>query len=207
MTDATPTIHAALAAVMIDVGAVSKDGRNESQNFNFRGIDAVVNAVGPALRAHGVLTLPIVEDAHYEQVEVGRNRSLMRQCTLKIRWRFVGPAGDYLDAVVVAEAMDSGDKATSKAHSVAYRTALLQVLCIPTDEPDPDASSFSRSDAPEPVRLIATEDADRLAAVLNAGGKEARDAWLARFGCKPAQLTAAQLSDANDFVSDLEAAS
>ena len=137
MADA-PTIHAALAAVMADVGAVAKGDRNEAQGFNFRGIDAVVNAVGPILRKHSVLTIPVVQDAHYETIEVGQKRSLMRQCTLRVRWEFHGPAGDHIDAVVVAEAMDSGDKATSKAHSVAYRTALLQVLCIPTDEPDAD---------------------------------------------------------------------
>jgi hypothetical protein len=36
------------------------------------------------------------------------------------------------------EAFDSGDKSTAKAMSVAYRTALLQALTLPTDEPDPD---------------------------------------------------------------------
>jgi len=205
MTDPKP-IAQVLANVMSDVGAVAKRDTNTAQNFNFRGIDAVVNAVGPVLRQHGVITLPVVEDAHYDTIEVGRNRSLMRQCTLRVRWLFVGPAGDQLEAVVVAEAMDSGDKATSKAHSVAYRTALLQVLCIPTDEPDPDATSYERSEAPAPVQVIAKVDADRLRELLNAGGKEARDAWLARFGCKPADLPADRLGEAEDFVSDLEAA-
>lgn len=43
--------------------------------------------------------------------------------------------------------MDSGDKATAKAMSVAFRTALLQALCLPTDEIDPDAESYERSSA------------------------------------------------------------
>src|SRR5699024_950057 len=129
----TPSVHEALSAVMAAVGAVGKEGRNTQQNFNFRGIDAVVNAVGPALRTHGVVTLPVVEDAQYDSITT-RNGALMRQCTLRIRWRFVGPGGDHLDAVVMSESMDAGDKATAKAHSVSYRTALLQVLCIPTDD-------------------------------------------------------------------------
>jgi len=49
----------------------------------------------------------------------------------------------------VAESMDSGDKATAKAMSVAFRTALLQTLCLPTDESDPDADSYVRSAAPQ----------------------------------------------------------
>lgn len=198
-------IHAALAAVMADVGAVAKSDRNQVQGFNFRGIDAVINAVGPAFRSRGVIALPLVEDAHYEQIEVGKNRSLMRQCTLTVRWRFVGPAGDHLDAVVVAEAMDSGDKATSKAHSVAYRTALLQVLCIPTDEPDPDATTYERAPAPAPPMLVTAAQADEMRAVLNGASPDDRKAFVARFGCKPAELPAARFGEAKDWLSDLEA--
>jgi hypothetical protein len=45
--------------------------------------------------------------------------------------------------------MDSGDKAVPKAMSVAFRTALLQALALPTDEPDPDASTYERAAAPK----------------------------------------------------------
>jgi hypothetical protein len=39
--------------------------------------------------------------------------------------------------------MDSGDKAANKAMSVAHKYALLQALCIPTEEmADPDRESF-----------------------------------------------------------------
>ena len=50
-----------------------------------------------------------------------------------------------VEVVQLVEVVDSGDKATAKAMSVAFRTALLQALCLPTDEPDPDASSYERS--------------------------------------------------------------
>lgn len=195
-----PIAHV-LAQVMADVGAVAKGDRNQAQGFDFRGIDAVVNAVGPVLRAHGVLTLPTVEDVHYDQVEVGQKRSLMRQCTLRVRWSFVGPAGDRLEAVVMAEAMDSGDKATSKAHSVAYRTVLLQVLCIPTDEPDPDSSSFVRSEASEEVE-VAAGVAIELAAAINVGGRECRRRWLDRFGVPPAMLPEHRLAEARAFLAE-----
>jgi hypothetical protein len=46
-----------------------------------------------------------------------------------------------LVATVAGEGSDSLDKATSKAMSVAYRTALLQALCLPTSDPDPDSFS------------------------------------------------------------------
>ena len=43
--------------------------------------------------------------------------------------------------------MDSGDKATPKAMSVAFRIALLQALALPTDEPDPDSYAYERAEA------------------------------------------------------------
>ena len=157
MTDpVTPSVVQALTAVMTDVQSISKDSRNTQQNFNFRGIDAVVNAVGPVLRKHGVVVVPV--DADYtEERYATKTGTQMRGVTATIRFRFYGPAGDYIDAAALGEAADAGDKAVPKAHSVAYRTLLLQALCIPTDEPDPDAEAHERGEAavaapPAPVK-------------------------------------------------------
>nr|DAK12918.1 MAG TPA: ERF superfamily protein [Caudoviricetes sp.] len=137
------TVHQALSKVMGDVQAVKKDSKNQAQKFNFRGIDAVMNAVGPALRKHGVTILP-------EDVEVHRsngttaNGKQTAEVVVKVTYRAYGPAGDSIHGKVAAEAMDFGDKAIAKAMSVAYRTFLLQALTIPTDEPDPDSESYER---------------------------------------------------------------
>jgi len=139
------SIAQALSEVMKAVGGIAKKDRNQSQGFNFRGIDSVVNAVSPQLQKFGVVVVPSVEDYEYATVEIGRNRTAMGHVRVRVRYTFVGPKGDAIAATVVGEAMDSGDKATAKAMSVAFRTALLQALCLPTDEPDPDASSYERS--------------------------------------------------------------
>jgi hypothetical protein len=135
-------VNEALAAVMADVTSVAKTERNSHQNYSFRGIDAVVNAVGPALRKHGVVLLPEVVHMKSEQVSVGRNNTQMRSVMVQVRYTFVGPEGDSVSGVAVGESMDSGDKATPKAMSVALRTFLLQALMLPTDEPDPDSFSY-----------------------------------------------------------------
>lgn len=140
-------IHERLLAVMNDVQVVGKTDRNQQQGFNFRGIDAVINAVGPAFRKHGIIVVPAVLRNYYEQVEVGKNRTTMGHARLEVEFRFIAVDGSQVEAVVPAEAMDSGDKATAKAMSVALRTALLQVLALPTDEPDPDSSSYERAPA------------------------------------------------------------
>lgn len=139
------TIYQALASVMEDVQAVRKAERNSQQGFMFRGIDAVVNAVGPALRKHGVIVSPNVIDHQYGTVEVGKNRTVQAHVIVKVSYTFYGPEGDSLNATVIGEAMDSGDKAVAKAMSVAFRIALLQALALPTDEPDPDSDTYERS--------------------------------------------------------------
>lgn len=143
---ATRSIFEIFADVKREVGPVGKDSRNQQQNFNYRGIDAVVNAAAGALDKYGVITAPILDQYDYDgNVEVGKNRSLMGHAKVQVTYRFYGPAGDHFDARVPGEAMDSGDKATAKAMSVAYRIALLQCLNLPTDEADPDSQTYERS--------------------------------------------------------------
>lgn len=145
------TIYEALSQVMEAVQTVRKNERNDQQGFNFRGIDAVVNAVGPALRNAGVVVSPDVREYKYGSVEIGRNRTPMAHVQLIASFTFYAQDGTSLTATAPGEAMDSGDKATPKAMSVAYRTALLQALCIPTDDPDPDSQVYERSAPPEQV--------------------------------------------------------
>lgn len=129
---------------MADVREVKKTGHNAAQNFDFRGVDAVVNAVGPALRAHEVVVLPHVESIAYEPYKTSKGTQMMCARVI-VTYRFVGPGGDWLEATVAGEASDSSDKATAKAMSVAFRIALLQALALPTDDIDPDAQSIERS--------------------------------------------------------------
>lgn len=140
-------IFAAMSAVMNDVSSVSKDERNAGQGFNFRGIDAVVNAVGPALRKHGVIVVPRVQSCDYSTIEIGEKRKATAHVRVLVEYIFIAQDGSTISCTTAGEAMDAGDKATAKAMSVAFRIALLQALALPTSEPDPDASSYERSPA------------------------------------------------------------
>jgi len=154
----------AMSAVMEAVGGVSKKERNQHQGFNFRGIDAVVNAVSPALRANNVVVVPRVLDSIYETVTVGKNQTQQGHARVTVEYTFYASDGSSVSATVAAESMDSGDKATAKAMSVAFRTALLQALCLPTDESDPDADSYERSPRVEPTRSEQTVQTKELKA-------------------------------------------
>jgi hypothetical protein len=134
-----------LSKVMEDAGVVKKGERNQHQNFSFRGIDAVTNAVSPALRKHGVIVVPHVIDYQHETVTVGSTAKSMASVRVLVRYTFHADDGSSIETVVPGESFDSGDKATAKAMSIAFRIALLQTLCLPTDDTDPDHDTYERA--------------------------------------------------------------
>lgn len=133
-----PTVIEALANVMTDVVAIAKTDFNDFHRFNFRGIDTVLDYVGPAFRTHRIVPIPEVRNIHSDDL-TAKDGKRKRGVTLTVAYTFYGPRGDSITAVVPGEANDTEDKASSKAMSVAFRTALLQVLAIPTGERDPHA--------------------------------------------------------------------
>lgn len=157
-----------ILAVMHEVQGVAKRDRNSAQGFNFRGIDAVVNKVGPALRAAGGFILPeIVNEQH--STALTAKGSQINVVHLTVKFGIYGLDGEPIVGSVAAEAMDSGDKATAKAMSVALRTFLLQVLALPTDEPDPDSFTYeaSRDFAGEAEAKALVYDVDGLRALYS----------------------------------------
>jgi len=174
-----PTVDQAWNAVMNDVQAIKKGERNQAQGFNFRGVDTVVNAVGPLLRKHGVTVIPTPVDIQFYDYATSRGTA-MRNATVKMHYTIRGPGGDTIDGGgAFGEASDAGDKSVSKAQSVAERVFLLQALMIPTDEPDPDSESHERASAPVPTQA---QKALQLRGELLTGSQrsEIRAVWQSR---------------------------
>jgi hypothetical protein len=70
-----------------------------------------------------------------------KHGSVQLWCRLRIRYHLVsGLDGSRVSTEVIGEAADTGDKSTNKALSIAYKYALFQLLCIPTEAIDPDAT-------------------------------------------------------------------
>lgn len=135
-----------IISVMEDVQGVAKRDRNQAQGFNFRGIDAVLNHVGPAIRKHGGFIVPSIinSETTVGTLSSGKPTNMVR---LHVQFAVYGSEGEPIVGDVAAEAFDTGDKATAKAMSVALRTFLLQLLALPTDEPDPDSFSYEATPA------------------------------------------------------------
>lgn len=133
-----------MSAVMGHVRSLAKSERNAQQGFNFRGIDSVMSAVGPALREVGAVIVPRILEIEQSRGQ-SKNGGTLTSTVVQVEYTWYGPDGSVVTGSAAGEAFDTGDKSVPKAMSVAYRTYLLQALCLPTDEPDPDAQVY---DAP-----------------------------------------------------------
>ncbi|WP_407553113.1 ERF family protein [Streptomyces sp. Pv4-95] len=143
-------VHLAWLRVRREVRAIAKGEQYNGggTRFNFRGVDTVVNTFGPVTLRHGVSVLPVNVEASYRDTTTSKGNK-MRECTARVTWLIVGPVGDTLTLQTQGEALDSADKGTAKAQSVALRVLLLTSGLTPTHDKDPDASLIERgNDAP-----------------------------------------------------------
>ena len=136
-----PKIFRAISDTMADIGIVGKTSKNQQQGFMYRGIDAVMNALNPALIKHRIFVVPETLNQKREERQTAKG-GLLIYSVVTVKYTFYAEDGSSVCAVVIGEGMDSGDKATNKAMSVAFKYALFQVFCIPTEELiDPDRES------------------------------------------------------------------
>ncbi|MEU2510512.1 ERF family protein [Streptomyces syringium] len=143
-------VHLAWLRVRKDVRAISKGEQYNAAGtrYNFRGVDTTINAFAPVTLRHGVNVLPVAVNAVYSDA-VSKGGSKMRECRVTVTWQVTGPMGDSLPLLQSAgEALDSQDKGTAKAQSVAYRVLLLTAGMTPTNDPEPELQAIERGDAP-----------------------------------------------------------
>lgn len=139
-------IYQAISACMADIGAISKDKKNQQQGFMYRGIDDVMNALNPAMVKNGLFVVPEVLEQSREE-RTTKNGAQMTCTVMKIKYTFYAQDGTFISAVTVGEAMDMADKSSNKAMAIALKYACFQVFCIPTEEmQDPDSVT------PEPTQ-------------------------------------------------------
>lgn len=138
-----PTTRDALDAVMQEVLSIAKSERNTFHGYMYRGVEAVMNTVGPALRRHHIVPFPKVTRLDSRDV-LTKKGDTNREVTVFVQYTFKGPAGDSEVIEVPGEGQDSGGSAVSKAMAVAQRIGYLQALAIPTTGPDPESTNNER---------------------------------------------------------------
>ena len=135
-------IHELIGKAMGKIGAIGKDSKNAQQGFMYRGIDAVYNALNPVMSELGLFICPEIIDQKREE-RVTKNGTALTYTILTIKYTVYAPDGSNITLTVVGEGMDSGDKSTNKAMSIAMKYAMFQLFFIPTEElKDPDADVY-----------------------------------------------------------------
>lgn len=187
---ATEKIYGAICKIIEEMNPISKDKKNQQQGFAYRGIDDVMNTLKPLLAKHKVFVTPEIMEQRREERQTSKGGNLIYSiCTMK--YTFYTDDGSHVSAVVIGEGMDSGDKATNKAMSIAFKYACFQVFCIPTDEmKDPDAEIPDES---KPVKKTLTQNQiKRLYAIAhkaNIDNDTVVEQVKKKFGCMPCELT------------------
>lgn len=167
----TPSVYTAIANVMAALAkdGISKDRKNEQQGFKFRGIDDVYNALSPALVGAGLVITPFVVERQVVERQSSRGGSLF-YVTLTVDYTFASiDDGSSVVVRAIGEAMDSGDKATNKAMSAAYKYACFQAFCIPT-EGDNDADATTHTVAPTKVKTVGKDEIETITKLADAAG-------------------------------------
>lgn len=140
-------IYSLIGKAIGEIGAIGKDktskDRSGGEQFKYRGIDQVYNALNPVMARLGIFFVPEVLD-HKREEKTTRNGALLTYTIMTMRYTAYAPDGSNIQMTVVGEAMDTGDKSTNKAMSVAMKYAMFQLFCIPTEEmKDPDADVYT----------------------------------------------------------------
>jgi len=136
-------VYKAISAVAKEMAeqGISKDRENRQQGFSFRGIDQVYNALAPMLAKHGLVILPRITERTVTE-RTTKSGGVLFYVVVKAEFDFVATEdGSKHTVITYGEAMDSGDKATNKAMSIAYKYAAFQAFCIPTEQTAIDADA------------------------------------------------------------------
>ncbi|MDX1465569.1 MAG: ERF family protein [Halomonas sp.] len=137
-------VYAAIAAVMHDMAmtGVAKGQRNQQQNYQFRGIDDIYNALAPKLAHHGLVIAPRMVSRQVVERQTAKGGVLF-YVTVEAEFDFISAEDGSIHTVrTFGEAMDSGDKATNKAMTSAYKYAAFQTFCIPTEAQDSELHTY-----------------------------------------------------------------
>ena len=140
-----PLVYSAITAVAAELGrsGLAKSQTNAPEQYRFRGIDDLYDRLSPALAAHRLCILPRVLEREASE-RTSLDGSLLISVSVKVAYDLVSAEDGSVHVIeAYGEALDGGDKATSKAVTAAFKYALFQAFCIPvTGSEDADSSTY-----------------------------------------------------------------
>ena len=150
----------AIVGVMNDIGAVGKNDRNKQQNFMYRGIDAVMNALQPALIKNKVFIVPKVLEEQREERQSKKGDALL-YARLKMEYTFFADDGSNISATVIGEAMAKKRSCRRTAEEDRQHDIAVKIRKM-TDKQIADLVEGKMStEKPDPAKKYTREDLDK----------------------------------------------
>lgn len=159
-------VYAAMLNAMADIAksGIAKLSKNRDQGYNFRGIEAAMNELAPILIRNKLVVVPTYTE-HHEAERETKSGGKMKFVRVRGAFKFIcADDGSSVESVCWGEGSDVSDKATTKAQSVAFRTALFQTFVVPTQATAIDPEDDDGAD----------DDGDKVADLLEGHIKELR---------------------------------
>jgi ERF superfamily len=136
-----PSVYCAINAIAADLAksGIAKTHINQTDDYKYRSIDDVLDTLAPLLAVHRLCVLPnVLERTVTERRDDGDR--LLLNVAVKVAYTLTSAEDGSSHAVeAYGEALDGGDKATAKAMSAAFKSAIVQTFCIPicgAEDPD-----------------------------------------------------------------------
>jgi hypothetical protein len=126
-------IFSKIIEILREVEAISKDKKNTQQGYSFRGIDDMYNALHPLFKKYGLFITSEIISAAREERSTKTGGTLIWSI-IDVKFTIFAEDGSFVTSTIRGEGMDSGDKATNKAMSVALKYLVMQMFLIPTEE-------------------------------------------------------------------------
>lgn len=147
-------IFSLIPKIMAEIKSIGKDQTNAHQNYRFRGIDDMYNAVHPALVKHGVFCCPQVQKTESSELDRGDGKFAFR-VLLSVNHRFYADDGSFVEVITQGEGIDRSDKASNKAMSAAMKYAFIELFSIPTEDiEDSDRDSPKAGPSKHPIKNV-----------------------------------------------------
>lgn len=159
-------IHAVTAA--FSRGGIPAKGRNREDDYDYRCIDDLYAALSPLLAEHKLCVLPrVLERTSSERI--GSDGEALTCVAVRSAFDLVSVDDGSVHTIeAFGEALDHSDKATAKAMTAAYKSAMFEAFCIPViGAEDADDASPRLGRRPERVPELALRP------------EQGWDAWLA----------------------------
>jgi len=151
-----PKILSAINSIMASIEPIAKNKVNQHHDYKFRGVDDVYAVLNPMLVANKVVIIPEVTNITTEQFTSSKGTLTFRSVVTMKYSVLHSEDASVVEVVIIGEGMDTGDKATNKAMSTAYKYMAFQLFCIPVDTGDDsehdDHTLTGKNNAPQPTK-------------------------------------------------------